>query len=72
MITCFKYNSCSAVRKVSDWRQSRKKDNIKIDLEDVLCEVVDWAYLPQDRDQCLTVVNTKRKRKASVLNLQML
>jgi len=33
-----------------------------MDLEDILCEVVDWAYLPQDRDQCLTVVNTKKKK----------
>jgi hypothetical protein len=41
-----------------------------MDLEDILCDVVDWAFLPQDRDQCLAVVNTKRK-KSSVMNLQM-
>jgi hypothetical protein len=32
-----------------------------MDLEDILCEVVDWAFLPQDRDQYLAVVNTKKK-----------
>jgi hypothetical protein len=30
-----------------------------MDPEGMLYEVVDWAYLPQDRDQCLAVVNTK-------------
>lgn len=41
-----------------------------MDLENTLREIVDWAYLPRDRDQCLAVVNTKTK-KASVMNLQM-
>ena len=32
-----------------------------MDLEDILCEVVGWAYLPQDRDQCVAVVNTEKR-----------
>jgi hypothetical protein len=36
-----------------------------MDLENILYEVVDWAYLPKDRDQCLAVVNTKKTKSFS-------
>jgi hypothetical protein len=33
-------------------------DNIRMDLEEIGWEVVDWMHLAQVRDQCRAVVNT--------------
>ena len=35
----------------------RWKDNIKMDLQKMLCEVTDWIELAQDRDNWWTLVN---------------
>jgi len=35
----------------------RWKDNIKMDLQEVGCAVVDWIELAQDRDRWRTLVN---------------
>jgi hypothetical protein len=35
----------------------RRKDNIKMDLEEVGCGVVDWMELVQDRDRWQALVN---------------
>jgi hypothetical protein len=32
-------------------------DNIKMDLQDVICGGMDWIGLAQDRDRCRSVVN---------------
>jgi hypothetical protein len=32
--------------------------NIMTDLREIICEVVDWMHLAQDRDQWQPVVNT--------------
>jgi len=32
--------------------------NIMTDLREIICEVVDWMHLAQDRDQWQAVVNT--------------
>jgi hypothetical protein len=37
------------------------EDNIKMDLEEIGCEVVDWIHLAQDRDQWRALVNTVMK-----------
>jgi hypothetical protein len=36
----------------------RLEDNIKMDLEEIGWEGVDWIGLPQDKDQRLALVNT--------------
>jgi hypothetical protein len=36
----------------------------KIDLREILCDVMDWINLVQSRDQCWAIVNT-------VMNLQI-
>jgi hypothetical protein len=33
-------------------------DNIKMDLEERVCDGVDWSYVTQNRDQWRTLVNT--------------
>jgi hypothetical protein len=38
--------------------RSRWRDNIRIDLWEVGCEVVDWMHLAQDMDQWRLLVNT--------------
>jgi len=35
----------------------RWEDNTKMDLQGVRWEVMDWAYLAQDRDRCQVLVN---------------
>ena len=35
----------------------RREDNIKIDLQDVRCEVMDWIELAQARDRWRALVN---------------
>jgi len=45
--------------------RSRWEDNIKMDLEEVGWEGVDWIHLAQDRDQWRDLVNT-------VMNLRLL
>jgi len=44
--------------------RSRWEDNIKIDLQEVGCEGVDWIELAQDRDRWRAVVN-------AVMNLRV-
>jgi hypothetical protein len=43
----------------------RWEDNIKINLQEVRCEGMDWIYLAQDRDGWQTFVN-------AVMNLRVL
>jgi hypothetical protein len=35
----------------------RREDNIRMDLKEVGCGVMDWIGLTQDRDRCLALVN---------------
>jgi hypothetical protein len=42
----------------------RWEDNIKMDLQEVGCEDMDWIKLAQDRDNCRTLVN-------AVMNLRI-
>jgi len=42
----------------------RWEDNIKMDLQEVRCEGMDWIDLAQDRDRCQELVN-------AVMNLQV-
>ena len=35
----------------------RWKDNIKMDLQEVGCGVIDWIELAQDRERCRAIVN---------------
>ena len=37
--------------------RNRWEDNIKIDLQEVGCGVMDWIELPQDRDRWWALVN---------------
>jgi len=39
-------------------RRCRYEGNIRMDLTEVMSEVVDWMRLAQDRDQWWTLVNT--------------
>jgi hypothetical protein len=47
----------------SDWKRPlwktscRWEDNIKVDLKDMLCEVVDWILLARNRSQSVALVN---------------
>jgi len=45
-------------------RPRRWDDNIKMDLQEVVCGVVDWIELAQDRDRWRTLVN-------AVMNLRV-
>jgi hypothetical protein len=36
----------------------KREDNIKINLEETAYEGVAWIYLPENKDQCRTLVNT--------------
>jgi hypothetical protein len=42
----------------------RWEDNIRMDVREIECEVVDWIHLTQGRDQWRALVNT-------VMNLQI-
>jgi hypothetical protein len=44
--------------------RSRWEDNIKADLQEVVCGVMDWIGLAQDRDRWRALVN-------AVMNLQI-
>jgi len=44
----------------------RWEDNIKMDLEEVGCEGVDWIELAQDRDRWRAVVNAVIKLRGSI------
>ena len=37
----------------------RRKDNVKMDLQEVGCEGVDWFVVAQDRDRWLVLVNVE-------------
>jgi len=39
----------------------RREDNIKMDLQDGGCGVMDWTELAQDRDRCWAFVNAVMK-----------
>jgi len=39
----------------------RWEDNIKMDLQEVVCEDMDWIELAQDRDRRRTLVNAVMK-----------
>jgi hypothetical protein len=46
-------------RKRPLWRPRRRwEDNIKMDLKEMGCVVVDWIHLAQNKDQRQTSVNT--------------
>ena len=45
-------------------RRRRWDDNIKMDLQEVGCEVMDWIELAQDRDSWRTILN-------AVMNLRV-
>jgi hypothetical protein len=51
---------CEGKRPLGSPRR-RWEDNIKIDLEDIWLEGVDWIHLAQDRDRWWTLVNTVMK-----------
>ena len=38
-------------RRTLERPRCRWKDNIKIDLQDVACEVMDWIFVAQDRER---------------------
>ena len=38
-------------------RRRRRKDNIKLDLQEVGCASMDWIELAQDRDKCQAFMN---------------
>jgi hypothetical protein len=42
----------------------RWEDNIRMDLQELGCGVMDWIGMAQDRDRCLEIVNV-------VMNLQL-
>jgi len=42
----------------------RREDNIKMDLQEVECEVMDWIELVQDRDRWQSLAN-------AVMNLRL-
>jgi hypothetical protein len=44
----------------------RWEDNIKIDIQEVGCEVMDWIDLAQDRDRWRTLVNAVMNRRVRV------
>jgi hypothetical protein len=44
-------------RRIFGRPRSRWKDNIKMDLQEVGCEEMDWIYLTQDKDRWRAVVN---------------
>ena len=46
-------------RERDTWKtQTRLKDNINMDLQEMGCVCMDWIYLAQDRDRCTSFVNS--------------
>ena len=44
------------------WPRHIWEDNIKMDLQEVECEVMDWIDVAQDRDRCQALVNAAMNR----------
>jgi hypothetical protein len=42
----------------------RWEDNIKVDLQEVGCEGIDWIELAQDRDRCRALLNAVMNLRA--------
>jgi hypothetical protein len=42
----------------------RREDNIKMDLQEVVCEIIDWIEMAQDRDR-------RRALVTAVMNLRV-
>jgi hypothetical protein len=42
----------------------RRENNVKMDLQELRCEVMDWIDAAQDRDRCRALVN-------AVMNLRV-
>jgi hypothetical protein len=43
----------------------RWEDNIKLELQEVGCEVMDWIELAQDRERCRALVNAEMNFRGS-------
>ena len=65
--TCSTYGESRDVYRVMVGKREKKRhledpgvdgeNNIKMDLQELGCEVMDWIAVAQDRDRCRTLVN---------------